>query len=98
MLGTGIENIRMKSIKMTSYLIFLIDEILAKEPYNFKVGTPRDPNKRTGHVALEYEENAHQITEQLNQIRIAPVALYNSFHEIWQTVQIIKKIIDRKLY
>ncbi|MHA1967979.1 MAG: kynureninase [Candidatus Hodarchaeales archaeon] len=109
-LEAGIENIRMKSIKMTSYLIFLIDEILAKEPYNFKVGTPRDPNKRTGHVALEYEENAHQITELLNQqgvvtdfrppniIRIAPVALYNSFHEIWQTVQIIKKIIDRKLY
>jgi kynureninase len=107
-LKAGIDNIRKKSIKLTSYLIYLIDEILTEKPYNFMVGTPRDPNKRTGHVALEHDRDANKISESLKQygvitdfrhpnvIRIAPVALYNSFHEIWQAVQIIKKIVDRK--
>ncbi len=107
-LKAGIDNIRKKSIKLTSYLIYLIDEILTEKPYNFVVGTPRDPNKRTGHVALEHDKEAKKISESLkhygvitdfrhpNVIRIAPVALYNSFHEIWQAVQIIKNIIDRK--
>lgn len=106
-LEAGIDNIRKKSLKMTSYLIYLIDEILSKSPYNFKVGTPRDPEKRTGHVALEHDENAFEINELLmkqnivtdfrypNVIRIAPIALYNRYHEVWQTIQTIKDIIDQ---
>ena len=106
-LEAGIDNIRKKSLKMTSYLIYLIDEILSNSPYNFRVGTPRDPEKRTGHVALEHDEHAIEINELLmkqnivtdfrypNVIRIAPIALYNTYHEIWQTIQIIKNIIDQ---
>jgi len=106
-LEAGIDNIRKKSLKMTSYLIYLIDEILSISPYNFRVGTPRDPEKRTGHVALEHDEHAIVINELLmkqnivtdfrypNVIRIAPIALYNTYHEIWQTIQIIKNIIDQ---
>lgn len=106
-LEAGIDNIRKKSLKMTSYLIYLIDEILSKSPYNFKLGTPRDPEKRTGHVALEHDENAFEINELLmkqnivtdfrypNVIRIAPIALYNRYHEVWQTIQTIKDIIDQ---
>ncbi len=106
-LEAGIDNIRKKSLKMTSYLIYLIDEILSKHPYNFKVGTPRDPEKRTGHVALEHDENAIEINKLLmkqyivtdfrypNIIRIAPIALYNTYHEVWQTIQRIKDIFDQ---
>ncbi|MFX0207028.1 MAG: kynureninase [Candidatus Hodarchaeota archaeon] len=100
----GITRIRKKSIKMTSYLIFLIDQLLTQNPYNFEVGTPREPNRRTGHVAIEHDE-AYRITEALkskgvvtdyrppNIIRVAPVALYNTYHEVWQTVQLLQEII-----
>ncbi|MFX0151219.1 MAG: kynureninase [Candidatus Hodarchaeota archaeon] len=102
--AAGIDNIREKSIQMTEYMMYLIDQFLAEEPYNASIGTPRDPNKRTGHVALEHNE-ALKICETLlkknviidyrppNIVRIAPAALYNTYQEIWSVVQIIKKII-----
>jgi len=108
-LEAGIEAIRLKSLKMTSYLIHLVDETLSKKPYNFSIGTPREAQRRGGHVAVEHEE-AMRISEALrvkgvisdfrppNVIRIAPVPLYNTFHEVWQIVQHLKDIIDRKEY
>lgn len=105
-LEAGIESIRKKSIQLTEYLIYLVDQILSEEPYNIEIGTPRDPTKRTGHVALEHPDAA-RICEILmkkynvitdfrnpNVIRIAPTALYNKFQEIWDVVCIIKRIID----
>lgn len=106
----GIENIREKSLKMTSYLIDLIDEVLSDPPYSFSIGTPREPDSRGGHVALERENEAWRICEAMkargiipdfrppHAIRLAPIALYNTYHEIWQTVKIIKEIIDNKEY
>lgn len=109
-LEAGIEAIREKSLKLTSYFIYLIDEILSREPYNFIIGSPRDIERRGGHIALEREEHSFEICEALksygvvpdfrpkNIIRIAPSALYNTFHDIWQIVQYLKKIIDRGEY
>lgn len=108
-LKAGIENIRKKSLKMTSYLMYLIDELVSEEPYNFCVGTPREPHKRGGHVAVEHEEG-WRITEALkakgvvpdfrppNTIRVAPIPLYTTYHEIWTVVQYLKEIIDNKEY
>ena len=109
MLEAGINEIRAKSIKITSYLMLLIDNLLTQDPFNFEVGTPRDPDQRTGHVAIEHDE-AFRITEALkakgvvtdyrppNIIRVAPVALYNTYHEVWQTVQLLKEIIINQEY
>ena len=109
-LEAGIKNIREKSKKLTSYLVFLADHILSDPPYNFKIGSPRDPEKRSGHVAVERDEEAWRICEALksrgivpdfrppNIIRIAPVALYNTYHEVWQVVQFLRQIIDKKEY
>lgn len=106
-LEAGIHRIREKSIKLTSFLIYLVDQILVKDPYNFEVGTPRNPDQRTGHVAIEHPE-AFRISEALkdrkvivdfrppNIIRVAPVALYNTFYEVWRVVNYLKKIIDNK--
>lgn len=108
-LEAGIHRIREKSIRMTSYLIYLIDQLLSGNPYNFKVGTPRNPDRRTGHVAIEHDE-AYRITEALkargvitdfrppNIIRVAPVALYNTYHEVWQIVHYLQEIIDQEEY
>lgn len=106
-LEAGIDRIRAKSLRMTSYLIYLIDELLSKPPYNFSVGTPREPHRRGGHIAVEHEEGM-RIGEALrargvvpdfrppNIIRTAPSPLYNTYHDIWETAQHLKEIIDKK--
>jgi len=103
----GIGRIREKSKRMTSYLISLVDHELTQNPYSFQMGSPREPEKRGGHVALEREQNLEFICSQLkngnvvvdfrppNILRITPTALYNTFHEIWKVVQIIKDIVDQ---
>ena len=109
-LEAGINNIREKSLNMTSYLMYLIDECLSGEPYSFEIGTPREPHKRGGHVAVEHQKEAFRINEALkargvvpdfrppNIIRVAPIPLYNTYYEVWQVVQYLKEIIDNKEY
>ncbi|MCK5305252.1 MAG: kynureninase, partial [Candidatus Heimdallarchaeota archaeon] len=104
-LEAGIENIREKSLKMTSYLIYLVQKMLLDTPYNFTIGTPLDEERRGGHVALEHK-NAQTISTKLmekgvihdfrppNIIRITPCALNNTFIEIWKIINLIKEIID----
>jgi kynureninase len=106
-LEAGIEAIRRKSLKMTSYLMYLVDETLSEHPYDFTIGTPREAQRRGGHVAIEHKE-AMRISEALrargvipdyrppNIIRTAPIPLYNTYHEIWRTVQHLREIIDKK--
>jgi len=106
----GIEQIRAKSTKLTTYFIYLIDQILAKNPYNFYIGTPRDPDKRGGHIALKRDQEALRINEALkkrgiisdfrppNIIRLAPAPLYNTFQQVWEVVYALKEIIDEREY
>ncbi len=108
-LEAGIESIRHKSLQLTSYLMFLVDELLSEQPYNFGIGTPREASRRGGHVAVEHEEGM-RISQVLrtkgvvsdfrppNVIRIAPVPLYNRYHEVWRIVQCFKEAIDSKEY
>lgn len=103
----GMDNIRKKSLALTDYLIKLIDEVLS--PYGFTVGTPREASKRGGHVALIHED-AIRINEAMkaagiipdyrspNVIRLAPVAFYVSFEDVYHVVKRIKSIMDEKAY
>ena len=110
-LQAGIDNIRQKSTKQTDYLIYLVDNLISRDPYNFKIGTPRNPDKRSGHIAIEHNTEARRICDCLrikynvisdfrrpNVIRLAPIALYNKYHEIWYVVQCLKQIIDEREY
>lgn len=108
-LEAGIDAIREKSLKLTSFLIYLVDSLLSKNPYNFSIGTPREHKRRGGHVAVEHTEGM-RISEALrakgivsdfrppNVIRIAPIPLYNTFHEVWEITQHLKTTIDSKEY
>jgi kynureninase len=108
-LEVGMEEIRRKSLKMTSYLTFLIDELLSQYPYNFSIGTPREDHRRGGHVAIEHKE-AMRISAALrtrgiipdhrrpNIIRVAPVPLYNTYSEVRQLIQSLKEIIEGEEY
>jgi kynureninase len=109
-LEAGIENIREKSLKMTSYLIYLVQELISGEPYNYTIATPLEANRRGGHISVAHKTESFRINEALkargiipdlrppDMIRIAPVALYNTFEEIWLVVQALKEIIETKEY
>ena len=99
--------IRAKSLNITRYLMFLIDEKLAK--YGFSVGNPRDDARRGGHVALEHDD-AVRINEALkacnvvpdfrapNVIRLAPVPLYCSYLDVYELVERLVEIMETKAY
>lgn len=100
----GLDAIREKSIRMTTYFIELLDALLPEASSGCHVGTPRDPARRGGHVAIEHNE-AQGIFDALlsrgvigdlrapNVIRLAPSPLYNSFEEIWEVVDRLRAIV-----
>ncbi|MCT2535718.1 kynureninase [Aquibacillus koreensis] len=103
----GITKIREKSVALTSYLLQLLDHELSG--YGFIVRSPKLAKNRGAHVFIEHQEAA-RICKALkasgvvpdfrapNGIRLAPVSLYNSFSDVWHTVQNLKKIMDEKTY
>lgn len=103
----GIRNIREKSLKLTEYLMDLISHELSQ--YGFIIRNPKENHKRGGHVYLEHPEAARickALKEELitpdfrnpNGIRLAPVALYNTFEDVWKSVQILKVIMEEEKY
>jgi kynureninase len=105
----GIENIRDKSLKITGYLMYLIDETLSDKPYSFGIATPREPQRRGGHVGV-YHEEAWRINQALikrgvipdfrppNIIRLAPIPLYTSYHDVWKVAEHLREVIDSGEY
>ncbi len=106
----GIEAVREKSLAQTDELIALIEAHgLLDEPYGYRIGTPGEHQRRGGHVAVEHEHGA-QIAQALRArgivvdfrppdvVRLAPVALYTSYHDLWRTVQALKEIIETREY
>jgi kynureninase len=103
----GIQKVREKSLQLTEYLMFLIDAVLS--PHGFHIGTPREATRRGGHVALEHDDairiNAAMKTRGIiadfrfpNVIRLAPIALYTSFHDVWKVVRNIYEIMTTREY
>jgi len=106
----GIEAIRAKSLAQTDFLIALIEGLgLCNAPYNYRIGTPRNHAQRGGHVAIEHDE-AIAISLALKQkrfivdfrkpdvVRLAPIALYTTFHEVWKVAHALREIIDTGAY
>jgi kynureninase len=108
--SVGIDAVRKKSLDLTSYLIYLVDNLLSGEPWNYSIGTPRKESRRGGHVAIEHGEEAWRICCALKArgivpdfrppsvIRIAPVALYNTYTEVWEVVNALREIIENREY
>lgn len=106
----SIGRIREKSLKLTDFLIDLVDGFLSAEPYGYSVATPRMHKRRGGHLAIEHPTEAWRICCALKSrgivpdfrpprvIRVAPVALYNTFSEVWEVANALKEIIDNREY
>ena len=103
----GIDAVRAKSLALTDYMMTLVDQELTA--YGFVIGNPRDAKRRGAHLSLEHPEaarickalKAHHVIPDFrapNIVRLAPVALYNSFEDVYEVVSILKTIMDEKQY
>jgi kynureninase len=103
----GLAALRAKSLGLTRFLMDIVDSVLAAPPYGFSIGTPREDRRRGGHVALIHPE-ALRIAEALRArgvvpdfrppdiLRVAPVALYNTYAEVARLASQLREIVDRK--
>ena len=102
----GLDHIRARSLELTDYLMELIEvRGLLEAPYHYAIGTPREHVRRGGHVAVEHADAAAIMLalerrgvipdfRPPNVIRLAPIALYTSFADVWDTVEHLKQVID----
>ncbi len=102
----GIEALRAKSLAQTTYLMDLLEASgLTAAPYGYRIGTPRDAERRGGHVAVEHPAGP-RIARALKRrgvipdfrppdvVRLAPIPLYTSYHDLWLTAQHLRAIVD----
>jgi kynureninase len=95
----GMEALREKSIKMTNYLQFLLEDGGSGKLFN--VITPREANERGCQLSIQAQEHPKELFGKLeaagvkcdfrepNVIRAAPTPLYNTFHEVWRFARIL---------
>lgn len=100
-----IDALRNKSITLTSYLFYLINQVnkaLGEE--QFKIITPLNVEDRGAQVSIIAKANGKEIFDQLvannvlgdwrepNVIRLSPVPMYNSFEDVFKTGELLLKI------
>lgn len=98
----GMNKLRMKSIKLTGYLEYLILQINNK---NIDIITPKDPNQRGCQLSIKLNNSKKSLHENLrlnnvitdwrdpNVIRCAPVPFYNSYQDVYNFVKILRKLL-----
>jgi kynureninase len=107
-LKAGIEQIRQKSVGLTSYLIYLVDTVLA--PLGFALGSPREPACRGSHISIRHPEG-YRINRALieemkvlpdfrepDNIRLGLAPLYTSYAEVWTAVERIRRVVTDGSY
>lgn len=95
----GLKNLRKKSIQLTGYLEFLLNQLTH---ISFEIITPADSFQRGAQLSLYFKANAKAIHQKLTDsgiivdyrepgvIRVAPAPLYNSFKEVYRFYAILK--------
>ena len=95
----GMKNIRKKSILLTNYLEFLLNQL---DNIHFEIITPTDHLQRGAQLSLYFTENAKAIHQRLIEsgvivdyrepgvIRVAPAPLYNSFLDVYRFYEILR--------
>lgn len=111
-INAGMENIRAKSIQLSTFFIDLFDKELSG--LGFKLASPRNINNRGSHISIQHPEAFRIIKAMMDQsihgksivpdfrapdyIRFGFAPLYNTFEEIYRLVEKLKIIVSKKLY
>lgn len=98
----GMKALREKSVKLTGYLEFLLDEL---NDNRIQVITPRSPQERGCQLSIQMKNADKGLHTKLTEtgvvsdwrepdvIRVAPAPLYNSYEDVFQFVQRLKKLL-----
>jgi kynureninase len=98
----GIAAVRAKSVRLTELAVAVADDLLA--PLGVRVGSPRDPARRGGHVTLCHPA-ARDLVERLwargvlpdfrepDGIRIGPAPLSTSFAELVRGLEVLREVL-----
>lgn len=103
----GIENLRAKSLKLTSFMEELIQhsDVLKDQ---IKIITPANPDERGAQLSIFLTNHGKSVFEYLigqgvildwrepNVIRVAPVPMYNSFMDALSFVSILEDAINNE--
>lgn len=100
----GMDRLRNKSIKLTGFLEYLIDELMDERIH---IITPRNPEERGCQLSIQVKNADKSLHKQLtiagvisdwrdpDVIRVAPVPLYNSFEDVFIFTERLKNILAR---
>ena len=103
----GMEALRAKSLKLTAYMEFLINELNREHKGIFEIITPKSPEDRGCQLSVFCHKNGKKLFEALteagvivdwrepNVIRVAPVPLYNTFEDVYQFGYTLQKIVQK---
>jgi kynureninase len=92
----GMQPLREKSLRLTGYLEFLLNQLGSKR---FTIITPSDTRARGCQLSILAHEHPKELFKEFqtagvkcdfrepNVIRAAPTPLYNTFHEVWRFAQ-----------
>jgi kynureninase len=97
----GIGALRSKSLRLTAFLEALLDAVPGSP---FEILTPRDPEARGCQLSLRVKDRPRERFAALEAagivadfrppevIRVAPVPLYNSFHDVWRAAGALAEV------
>ncbi|MEY2491183.1 MAG: kynureninase, partial [Verrucomicrobiota bacterium] len=100
----GMEPLRAKSIKLTGFLQYLLEQAPRKRQSGsdrYSIITPRETESRGCQLSILVQEHAKELFSELeaagvkcdfrepNVIRAAPTPLYNTFHDVWRFANIL---------
>lgn len=100
----GIKVLRKKSLLLTAYLYYLLQECDSAGNY-FSIITPTNPGKRGCQISILIKKDGLKIFNALTKkgiiadwrepdvIRIAPVPLYNSFEDVFKFAAIFSTVL-----
>jgi kynureninase len=94
----GIDNLRQKSIHLTGYMEYLLQQITHLP---FEIITPSEPSRRGCQLSMLFAEKGKEVFDALTQngivadwrepnvIRIAPVPLYNTYEDCYRLYEVL---------
>ncbi|PYT00833.1 MAG: kynureninase [Acidobacteria bacterium] len=98
----GMSSLREKSVKLTGYLEFLLNQI---EDERISIITPKDTEQRGCQLSIRVKDSDKNLFNTLTSrgvfadwrepdvIRVAPVPLYNSFEDVFRFAEILKRCL-----
>jgi kynureninase len=108
LLEVGMEAVRAKSVRQTTYFIDLWEAMLA--PLGFRLQSPREADRRGSHVALGHDEGLAINLALIHEFGILPdfrppdtirfgiAPLYTSFTDLYDTVMALATIVATRRY